>query len=208
MKFRHLIVLACAFTMSGCALTEDTVSVPYTAQGGPQLGAGVKVTTAVVDARTPDRARISAKVNGYGMEMAAIRANREVTAIVKDAFEAELRSRGYSLETGGHTATISVKRFYTSFKTGVFSGDAAGDVQFGVAVTGPDGTAFYQRDIAVIVVNANIMMASGSNAAETLTDGLKKAFTTLFSDEAFTAALQIPPPPDLPGTTAPAQTNS
>lgn len=190
MKIRFLAAIACALVLSGCATVEDVVPVPYTAQGSSQSGAGIKVTTAVVDARTADRARISAKINGFGQELAAIRSNREVTAIVKDAFEAELHSRGYSLEPGGAHATISVKRFYSSFKQGVFSGDANADVQLSASVAAADGTIRYQREIAVMGVEANIVLASGTNAAASLSDGLKKAFATIFADESFLAALR------------------
>lgn len=81
------------------------------------------VAVAVEDARTEDRTRISNKVNGYGMEMAAIRAGREVTAIIKDAMEAELRSRGFTVGQGGAQAKVAVNRFYASFKQNLFSGN-------------------------------------------------------------------------------------
>ena len=198
MKARILLVLACALTMSGCALTEDQIDIPYKVQGGAQTGAGINVTTAVQDARTADRTKVSAKMNGYGMEMAAIRAKREVTLIVKDAFDGELKARGYSLEPGGRTATIAVKRFYNNFKTGIFSGDALADVDLGVTVTAPGGATVYQRDIAVEGKVANIQITGGSNASEALSDGLTKAFAALFADEAFITALR----PDAPAAAA------
>jgi uncharacterized lipoprotein len=190
MQSRFFSAVACVIALSGCATVEDIVPVPYTAQGGTQSGAGIKVSTAVVDARTLDRARISTKINGFGQELAAIRSNRDVTAIVKDAFEAELRSRGYALESGGPIATISVKRFYSSFKQGVFSGEADADVQLSAAVASPDGTVRYQRDIMVTGVESGIQLANGTNAAASLSDGLKKAFAAIFSDESFLASLR------------------
>jgi uncharacterized lipoprotein len=183
-------VIACAVALSGCATVEDVVPVAYSAQGGMQSGTGIKVVTTVVDERTTDRARISTKINGFGQELAAIRANRDVALIVKDAFDAELRSRGYALEPGGPKATISVKRFYSSFKQGVFSGEADADVQLSTTVAAADGTVRYQRDIAVTGVESGIQLASGTNAAASLTDGLKKAFAAIFSDEMFLAALK------------------
>jgi hypothetical protein len=39
---------------------------------------------------------------------------------------------------------------------------------------------------------ANIQLASGSNAATALSDGMARAFTTLFNDPAFVAAVTKP----------------
>jgi uncharacterized lipoprotein YajG len=205
MNYRLPLVLVCAVFLSGCALSEDVVSIPYTAQGGPQTGAGIVVTADVVDARIDDRNRVSVKVNGYGMEMAAIRADRAVTAILNDALTAELKSRGYTVQPGGNTVRIAVKKFFNAFKVGIFSGDANADVQLAVTVTAADGRQVYQRDINVVGNVANIQLASGSNAAEALADGMKRAFAMLFADPAFIAALA---PAGASPAPAPASTNS
>jgi uncharacterized lipoprotein len=190
MQIRPWVAIAFAVAVSGCATVEDVVPVNYMAQGGAQSGAGIKVATEVVDARTTDRARISTKINGYGQELAAIRPDREVSAIVKDAFDAELKSRGYALDAGGPKATISVRRFYSNFKLGVFSGDANADVQLTASVTSANGMMLYQKDFAVTGTEANIQFASGLNAARALSDGMKNAFAAIFADEKFVAALR------------------
>jgi uncharacterized lipoprotein len=175
MLIRSWMVIACAIALSGCATVEDVVPVAYTAQGGAQTGAGIKVATEVVDARDMDRGRISTKINGFGQQLAAIRSDREVTAIVKDAFDAELKGRGYAVENGGPKAT--------------FSGDANADVQFTASVVLGNGSVLYRRDFAVTGTEANILLANGTNAAASLSDGMKKAFAAIFSDEKFVAAL-------------------
>jgi uncharacterized lipoprotein YajG len=195
MRFTIIGAAFCALALSGCAFSEDVVSVPYAAQGSGQSGAGIKVATAVVDARTGDRGRISSKINGFDQELAAIRSDRDVTAIVKDAFGAELQSRGYSVGPGEDTATISVKRFYSMFKQGVLSGEADADVQFNVVVTGADGIVRYRHDFSVTGIAPDIILANGSNAAVSLSDGLKKAFAAIFADQAFLAALKGPAAP-------------
>ena len=202
------LVMACTLFLGGCALSEDIIDIPYKAQGGAQIGSGVNVTTAVNDARTSDRNRGSAKVNGYGMEMAAIRSKREVTVILSDALNGELKSRGYTLQPGGRTVTVSVKKFFNTFKVGVFSGDAFADVQLAVVVTAPDGSTVYQKDINVQGKVANIQLAVGSNAAEALSDGIKKSYAALFADPAFIASLVPPAAPAATPAPAPAKTNS
>jgi len=190
MLIRSWLVVAFAIALSGCATVEDVVPVNYTAQGGPMTGAGIKVMTEVVDARDTDRGRISSKINGFGQELAAIRANREVSAIVKDAFDAELKSRGYAVENAGPKATIAVTRFYNAFKVGAFSGSANADVRFTASVALANGNVVYRRDIAVAGTAGDILLADGSNAAESLSDGMKKAFAMIFADEKFIAALR------------------
>lgn len=187
-----LAVALTALSLGGCALQEDVVPVPYTAKGGAQIGSGVAVAVAVEDARTEDRTRISNKVNGYGMEMAAIRADREVTAIIKDAMEAELRSRGFTVGQGGAQAKVAVNRFYTSFKQNLWSGDAIGDVKIHVLVTSASNQTLYERQVDVEGSQPKVMLASGSNAAAALSDGMGKAFAVLFDDPAFIAALTKP----------------
>jgi uncharacterized lipoprotein YajG len=179
-----------AFCLSGCATREDVVSVPYKVHGGAQTGAGKSVAVTIKDARTTDRTKISNKTNAYGMEMAAIRADREVTGIVKDALEAELRSRGFTVGAGGPNATVAINRFYSTFQAHVFSGDALGDVQFHISVISAAGASIYDREVDVTGKLEGIQLASGSNAAAALSDGMSKAFDTLFSDPAFLAALE------------------
>jgi uncharacterized lipoprotein YajG len=175
--------------LGGCATQEDVVAIPYKAVGGAQIGNGAQVSVMVEDTRTEDRTRISNKVNGYGMEMAAIRANRPVPDIIKDAMEAELRSRGFAIGQGGASTKLSVNRFYATFKQGFFSGDAFGDVKLHATVLSPSGQTLYERQVDVEGNAPKIMIASGSNATAALTDGMAKAMSVLFDDPAFVVAL-------------------
>ncbi len=160
-----LAAVISALCLSGCATREDVVPVPYKAHGGAQAGAGLTVALSVSDARTTDRTKISNKTNAYGMEMAAIRADRDVTVIVREALEAELKSRGFSVGSGGASATLAINRFYATFQSHLFSGDALGDIKFHISVISPGGVAAYEREIDVTGIEPGIQLASGSNAA-------------------------------------------
>ncbi|HJS46129.1 MAG TPA: YajG family lipoprotein [Rhizomicrobium sp.] len=195
MNIRIGAALAAAMTfvlLGGCATQEDVVPISYKAVGGAQVGNGATVSVTVEDSRTEDRTRISNKINGYGMEMAAIRANRPVPDIIKEAMETELRNRGFVIGQGGSSAKLSVNRFYASFKQGFFSGDAIGDVKLHAVVLSPSGQTLYERQVNVEGKAANIQLASGSNAADALVDGMAKAMSALFDDPAFVAALAKP----------------
>jgi uncharacterized lipoprotein YajG len=179
-----------AMALTACATREDIVPVPYKAHGGAQIGVGRSVALIVNDARTADRTKIGNKSNAYGMEMAAIRPDRDVTAIVKDALEAELKSRGFAIGNGGANAAVAINRFYAGFQTKGLAAEAIGDVKFHVSVLSPNGASAYEREIDVIGIEPDVVLLIGRNAAAALSDGLGKAFDTLFSDPAFLAALE------------------
>jgi uncharacterized lipoprotein len=191
---RAIVSLALAASLlagvSACATTEDVVAFNYAAQdSAPVAGAqNIRVTVTAADARTTNRGRISTKINGYGMEMAAIRSEQEVAEIVRDAVGKELAERGYQIATGGPQVNAAVETFYSDFNTGMLAGKAKGDVAMTVTVADPGGRQLYSRRVAGTHTKA-IQMASGKNAGETLTLALRQAISELFSDPAFTAAL-------------------
>jgi uncharacterized lipoprotein len=190
MKRLIAAALSAALLLGGCALTEDVVPISFKPQGGAQIGDGTPISVTVSDARTTDRTRISTKVNGYGMEMAAIRANRNVEDIVREAFEEELRARGFRVASGGAAASLAIVRFYSRFESGLFSGEAVADVQMHVSVKAANGSSLFDRDVNVTGKETGIQIASGSNAAASLSDGMRQVFESLFNDPAFVAAIK------------------
>lgn len=191
MSFRILCLAGCAaLSLSACATSEDVVPVPYTPAAAARVpGAeSITVTVASTDARTENRARIGAQINGYGMEMAAIRSDTEVTAVVQSAIAAELAQRGYSVGETGARVNASVETFYNDFTTGMFAGKSTGNVALTVTVTGRSGGEVYSRRVTGMV-ERTVQIANGGNAATTLSQALNKALTDLMADPAFTAAL-------------------
>jgi len=188
---RILLPLLLAASLGACATTEDIVPVPYAASAAaPVAGAAqVKVTVQATDARTSNRGRISSKINGYGMEMAAIRAKEDVADTVREAIGAELKSRGYTEAPGGAKISAAVETFYADFKTGVLAGKAKGDVALTVTVSDADGGERYRRRISG-AAEKSVQMASGKNAADAIGRALGDALRTLFGDAAFLNALR------------------
>ena len=71
-------------TLTGCALTVDTIQLDYLArtQSTPYANApGVTVTVEAEDRRS--EAKVGSKKNGYGMEMAEIVSAENVASIVQ-----------------------------------------------------------------------------------------------------------------------------
>ena len=189
---KALAVLGVGLLLSACALSEGTVSIDYRAQGGvqPRDGAGaIAVNVSAVDERSEHRSKVSAKVNAYGMEMAAIRSDRDVLEIVKEAVETELSARGYRLGEGDAALDLHLIRFYNRHSSGAFTGDARAEVIFDVAVLGGGEEPLFQRRIHGTGDNKDIMVLGSDNAEEALERALADAVQQLFGYQGFFKAL-------------------
>lgn len=185
---RSLLVLVLASLLAGCALTDDSVTISYRPSDGPRIAEAGAVTLAVVDGRTSDRDRISTKINGYGMNMGAIRSATSVPEVVREALEAELKQRGFRVVSGGRVITATIDRFYNEFNSGAFSGSATSDVELAVTVADPSGTKLF-AGVYKGASEATIFIADGSNAAESLAAALKDAIGKMFADPEFRRSL-------------------
>ena len=186
---RLLLICAAAAALTACATREETVAVPYTPSAAATVPGvdQVRVTVTATDARTTNRGRISSKINGYGMEMAAIRSEAPVTVIAQRAIEAELKQRGFQVgQNGGATVNAAVETFFNEFNAGFWQGKASAQVRMTVTVSEGD-RAVYRRTISG-EGGKGIMTASGGNAASALSLALSAAMTDLFADPDFIRA--------------------
>jgi len=177
--------------LSGCALTKDYVGLTYIPQPNVSKIPGadaVAVNVEVNDLRSI-KDKVSAKINGFGNEMAPIIATNDVVALVKSAIETELTQRGFSC--GGKTVIVSValSKFYSNFKTGFWSGSAVAEVTMDVQVKNADGGIAFSNLIAGAGLNPSLQVASGSNARIALEAALKDAMSKLTGDPAFIESL-------------------
>lgn len=190
---RTLVLFLCAASLAACATTEDVVPVNYVATAASQVSgaSAVQVNVVTSDARTTNRGRISTKLNGYGMEMAAIRSQGEVTDIVRGALESELKARGYGLGAGagGPRVNAAVETFYADFDVGMLAGKAKGDVKLTASVAAPGGAERYRTTVTGHA-EKSVQLASGKNAAAALSEALADALRKLFGDQAFLQALR------------------
>jgi uncharacterized lipoprotein len=116
-----------AILANGCALTEDYVDIEYIPEAGVSKVDGadfVEVSVKLTDMRTT-KDKVSCKKNGYGMEMAAIISNDDVTTLVANAIEDELRNRGFKITEGSVQVDIELNKFYNDFKVGSWTGSAS-----------------------------------------------------------------------------------
>jgi len=181
------------FTLTGCALTTETIELRYKQPQGVAKVSGasdVSVKVAVIDQRQ-DKTTVSSKKNGYGMEMAPILAAEDVATTVRKAIESELQARGFTLGSDAALVLISadLSRFYNDHKTGFFSGDSVADLNMLVSLKSKSGSILYTRMIIAQGIEPKIQLMSGENARLALDRALENAMKTLFDDSAFIAAM-------------------
>lgn len=186
-----LLALACTLLASGCALTEAQVDLEYQPMTAtPTPGAdGVVVKVAAVDARESNRDRISVKKNGYGMEMAAIRANQDIPRLVQASIEQELVNRGFRKGDGPVFVLVDVNRFYADYKVGFWAADNVAEVQLNVQVRGADGKMTYGKGINSEGRVEGVMLMGGGPVKEASDKALAEAVRKLVTDEYFLQAL-------------------
>lgn len=187
-----LVAMLAALSLSACALAVDEVDVAYKPQTQPVAIGGadsVKVKVTASDARASNRDRISVKKNGYGMEMAAIVPKQDLTQVVSDAIEQDLKARGFRIEAGQVFVLVDIAKFYNDFKVGMFVGQAAGEVMLNVQVMNAAGRLLYSKSYPGEHVVPDIMMASGSNAKEAVEGALGNAVAKMMGDQYFIQAM-------------------
>lgn len=195
MNHRKLFILGVALLalnfITGCALTEDHIRLSYVPQQDVSRVAGagnVPVQTVVTDDRAIKN-KVSCKKNGYGMEMAAIIADDNVSNVIRSAIELELDNRGFPVKTNGVPVLISLSKFYSDFKIGFWSGTAVAEITMEVQVKDTKGNYIFSRLITGEGTEPNCQLASGSNAKLALDAALQDAVGRLFKDKAFIEAL-------------------
>ena len=191
-KFASLLLV---LSLPACAIIEDKVPVNYVSPPNLKVVEGASNVTVAIsgeDQRVANKDRISTKKNGYGMEMAAIRAENDIVNLVSTAIERELSSLGFKTAQGSDgsvRARVAVDTFYCDFKVGFFSGDAIAEVAFTLKATRSDGSLVYSRSYKGVGMNKDIMMASGSNAQIALQGALTNAMASVVGDDDLHKAL-------------------
>jgi uncharacterized lipoprotein YajG len=183
-------VLAAAL-LSACALSEDKVPVDYIPNAGvtPVAGAGmVSLTVTGADGRSQYADRIGTKKNGYGMEMARIVASNDVVEVVRGGVERELKAQGYAVGSGGLSITVELQNFYNNFRLGLVHGSAVADVALAIKVRNAAGGLVYSQ-LYDATFSTDVMMASGTNARESLQKALTVATKKIVDDKALQEAL-------------------
>lgn len=191
-------ILALSALLAGCAFSEDTPEIKYAPSAASPIAQAQPVGITVIDGRIADRNRISTKINGYGMEAAAIRPANDIVDVVRQALKTEFEQRGFPVDAGGRIVRVTVSRFYNQFHIALFK-DAKGDVDLAVTVTDPNGSQLYSQHYAGRS-SLTAVLANGSNAAESVATALRDAISKMFADPSFVASVTVLLPPTKPAS--------
>lgn len=191
---RLLAILVASLGLSACALTVDSIDVPYQAGANLSVVEGAsdaKVQVSGSEGRTVYKDRVSVKKNGYGMEMADIVASNDIPKTIASAVEKELSSLGYAIGAGGAKVDVQVTRFYNDFKIGMFSGDAVAEASAIVKITGPDGNATFIKHFEAGGIEENIQLTLGSNARQALIKAMRNLVSSIINDKELQATILL-----------------
>lgn len=195
-KERHALWYLClmlflSIACSGCALSQQSVRLAYVPDGGTSVLAGADKVSIILNGsdRREIKHKVSAKRNGFGMEMAPISAENDPLDLLVEAIGTELKQRGFLVGKGPTEVVIGLTKFYSNFEIGFWSGNAIADVAFSVEVRRPNTAPIYNREVHETHNLHGVMLYTGGNAKIALDAALKASVSKLFGDEAFIAAL-------------------
>ncbi|MCR9240922.1 MAG: YajG family lipoprotein [Rhodobiaceae bacterium] len=190
MTSRFILSMIALTLLAGCALSEDKVAlryVPTTSSASVEAAKGLQINLDVVDARTTNRTVISRKINGYGMEMAAIRATQNPTELVERALKQELRSRGFDVGNSGLSVTAKLNEFYNQYEVGFFTGSAVSNVVVHILV-GDTVAPSFDKTFSANQTD-EVVLADGANAKAALEAALGKVVSEVMANPDFMNAL-------------------
>ena len=189
--FRRLLMSAAVLALTGCAFSSEKIDVNYTPAANPTLIQGasdIRVDVRINDVRARTD-RVGSRTNGYGAELGAIDLNQNVSVLIENAIETELRNRGYKLENGKVVVQVEIHDFYNRFQTGFWSGTATASVRLNVKIKDAAGTFIFSEMIAGQGTKESVQMMTGKNAKPPLEEALKNAMNSLFARDDFYAAI-------------------
>lgn len=189
---KKLLVIFAVFLLAGCAVTVDKIDVPYQGKANITVVDGadnVSLNVINEDKRTVFKDRVGVKKNGYGMEMAAIVPNNDISKTFADAISTELCNVGFKLGSNGKTVKVELIRFYNDFKIGFWAGDAVADGLINIQVLNQKGDVIYARSYEGGSIEPNIMLATGENAKAALVKAMADIVAKVVQDKDLHAAL-------------------
>lgn len=202
MTLKSVLAAFVLTALTGCALSEDKVAlryVPTSSAAAVDAAKDIPIQLDVVDGRTTNRTIISRKINGYGMEMAAIRATQNPTELVERALKQELRSRGFDVGNSGLSVTAKLTEFYNQYEVGFFSGSAVSNVVVDVVV-GDTVAPGFEKTFSANQTD-DVVLADGANAKAALEAALGKVVSEIMANPDFINALVNQGEPQTPEVT-------
>ena len=188
---RLILLPVCLLALAGCGYMSEDVQVSYqpVLQSEPLAeAAAVNVDIQVVDNRR-DGKHVSRKKDAYGIELASIRLEGDLTETVYEAMKCELQNLGFPIASGNVEVEVDIQKFYNEFKPGFFYDRGLSELLLGVTVKKKNGHIIYSKNIVGMGEVGDVWRHSGKNAKVALDSALKDAISKVFKDRSFMQAL-------------------
>ncbi len=179
-----------ALLISGCATTTDYVTLSYIPQANAMRidGANNVQVKVVINDQRAVKDRVSAKKDFHGIEIAPIISMNDVKGAIQGAIEAELRNRGFNVDSGGTTIELTVQKFYNDFQPGFWTRKANTDAAFKLKVIASDGSEVLIKNMSD-EWSKPVLHMSAKRAQLALNKALRESVQSLFHDGEFLGAL-------------------
>jgi|LakMenE18May11ns_1017448.scaffolds.fasta_scaffold9779981_2 uncharacterized lipoprotein len=186
-----LTFIAVLIFTTGCALTTESIDIPYNLiQGVSKISGADHIAVVVtVNDNRPDKTRISNRVNEFDVEKAPFVTNQAVDFTIRHAVEQELKIRGFNVaQKSPLEIEIDISRFFNNYKANFYSSIAMSNFQIDVIVKSNSTKQIFHRQISTQGIEVSSFMTA-ENASLALSQALKNGIETLFGDSAFISAL-------------------
>ena len=139
-----MVLFFSVIALSGCALTTAKLDLGYmpTSKSPLMTVEPMNAVLEVMDQRDPnERDRVGDKKNMYGMVTAEVLSNKDVTAIVSEALENELKNNGHKVvdtkEASNVVIKIDLKRYWSDCRMHFWDIEMLGTVGSHVTILDP-----------------------------------------------------------------------
>lgn len=138
------ILLFSVIVLSGCALTTAKLDLGYLPTSESSLATIKPMNFAleIKDQRNPDeRDRVGDKKNSYGMVTAKVLSNKDVTTVLYEALENELKNNGHKVidtkETSDAVINLDLKRYWSECRIHFWDVEMIGTVNSHITILNP-----------------------------------------------------------------------
>lgn len=126
--------------------------------------------------------------SGIGLKVADITADNDLAAILKNAFEMELKNRGFVAEVGGTSISVQIDNLHYQGWFGLLAQDTSASMGMEVIVKRRDGTIAYEK--YVTGQHRESENAAPVKVQDTINSAIQDAVLNAFSDSAFIDSLK------------------
>lgn len=192
------ILLFSVIVLSGCALTTAKLDLGYLPTSESPLATIKPMNFAleIKDQRNPDeRDRVGDKKNSYGMVTAKVLSNKDVTTVLYEALENELKNNGHKVidtkETSDAVINLDLKRYWSECRIHFWDVEMIGTVNSHITILNPRNESILFSKPMNSTFRESRQIASGGAFKRVLDNALAEFIRSFSRDPSLLKALQL-----------------